>query len=118
MGEVESLLAQTAREFQPQIQTRLRGFFGGMIRHYLPQAWVFTTETETATLRVDADGAVSVVAGPVPAPDVTIEIPTARLVAALTRRAASAVPPGPLTVTPHTAKGKAAFDYLRSRLGL
>jgi hypothetical protein len=39
-------------------------------------------------------------------------------VAALKTRNKDAVPPGPLTVTPHTAKGKTAFDYLRSRLGL
>jgi len=118
MGEVEELLRRAGADFQPEIQRRLQGFLGGLIRQYLPQAWVFVTESETVTLRVDANGQVTVASGPAAKPDVTVKIPKARLVAALSKRHRSAVPPGPLDVTPHTAKGKAAFDYLRGRLGL
>jgi hypothetical protein len=118
MGEVEDLLRKAGVEFEPEIRSRLQGFLGGLIRNYLPQAWVFQTENETATLRVDAQGAVSVATGAGEKPDVTIEIPKKRLVAALKQRRREAVPPGGLKVTPHTAKGKAAFDYLRGRLGL
>ncbi len=118
MGEVEDALRHAAVDFEPEIQRRLTGFLGGFIRAYLPQAWVFKTDVETVTLRVDSAGKVKVDAGVEPKPDVTVEIPWKRLRVALTKRSKEAVPPGPLTVTPHTAKGKAAFDYLRSRLGL
>lgn len=111
-------LRAAAKEFEPEIQRRLSGLLGGFVRAYLPQAWVFRTEAEAVTLRVDASGKVRVDPGADPTPDVTIEIPWARLRVALTQRSRAAVPPGPLTVTPHTAKGKAAFDYLRGRLGL
>jgi hypothetical protein len=118
MGEVEELLRTTATQFEPELRSRLDGFLGGIIRAYLPQAWEFRTEHETVTLEVDANGAVRVHAGPAAKPDVTIEIPKKRLVVALTTRRREAVPPGPLTATPHTTKGRAAFDYLRGRLGL
>jgi len=118
MGDVEAALRSAAEELQPEIQRRLSGFLGGLIRAYLPQAWVFRTEAETVTLRVDATGRVTVAPGPDAKPDVTVEIPWSRLKVALAQRRREAVPPGPLTVTPHTAKGKAAFDYLRGRLGL
>ncbi len=118
MGEVEELLRSAGKRLEPEVQSRLKGWLGGFVRAYLPQAWVFQTEKETATLHVDGAGNVSVTGGAVPKPDLTIVVPAARLIAALTTRNRASVPPGPLTVTPHTAKGKAAFDYLRDRIGL
>jgi len=118
MGTIEEALRAAGRDFEPEIRQRLSGWLGGMIRQYLPQSWVFRTEHEVASLTVDAAGSVSVAAGAVPHPDVTIEVPHDRLLAALTQRKREAVPPGPIQVTPHSAKGKAAFDYLRGRLGL
>jgi hypothetical protein len=118
MSDVEKLLREAAREIEPQLQHRLKGFLGGIIRSYLPQTWVFQTEAGTASLVVERDGTTSVVGGASPHPDVTVEIPHDRLVAALKTRDATKVPPGPLTVTPHTSKGKTAFDFLRGRLGL
>jgi hypothetical protein len=91
---------------------------GGIIRAYLPQAWVFTTDHGSATLTVDTSGAVSVADGASAHPDVTIEIPFQTLHMALTTHQRDAVPPGPVHATPHTAKGRAAFDYLRGRIGL
>lgn len=118
MSDVEGLLREAGRQFEPELQHRLKGLFGGIIRGYLPQVWVFETGRGAASLLVDKTGTVSVVAGAAAHPDVTVQIPHDRLVAALTTRDKDSVPPGPLTVTPHTAKGKTAFDYLRSRLGL
>lgn len=118
MSCIEGLLRNVARDAEPEVRSRLNGLFGGMIRHYLPQVWVFRTEDGTASLRVDAAGAFSVVAGAASPADVTIEVGHDRLKAALTRRPPGSLPPGPLTVTPHTAKGRAAFDLLRGRLGL
>ncbi len=118
MSGIEEDLREAGRAFEPEIRSRLSGFLGGMLRHYLPQTWVFHTDAGIASLTVDPTGAVSVSSGAAPHPDVTIEIPYDRLHAALRNRRRESVPPGPLSVTPHTAKGKAAFDYLRGRLGL
>jgi hypothetical protein len=118
MSCIEGLLRKTALEFEPELQNRLKGIFGGIISGYLPQAWVFQTEDGAASLLVDKAGKVSVMAGVAPHPDVTVEMPHARLAAALKTRTKSAVPPGDLKVTPHTVKGRTAFDYLRGRLGL
>jgi hypothetical protein len=67
---------------------------------------------------VDKSGKVTASAGALASPDVTIETSHARLKAAFETRDKSKVPPGPLTVTPHTAKGRTAFDFLRGRIGL
>ncbi len=118
MTSLVPLLESVARDIQPQLKSQLGGFFGGMVRAYLPQTWVFRTEREVASLSVDKNGGATVAKGAAANPDVTIEIPHDRLVIALETRSREKVPPGPLTVTPHTSKGKTAFDYLRSRVGL
>lgn len=118
MTSLVPLLESVARDLQPQVQAQLGGFFGGIVRGYLPQTWVFRTGSEVVSLTVEKTGAVRVTEGAAPNPDVTIETSHERLEAALRTRSAAKVPPGPLTVTPHTPKGKAAFDYLRGRIGL
>jgi hypothetical protein len=118
MTSLVPLLESVARDIQPQVKSQLGGFFGGMVRAYLPQTWVFRTEREVASLSVGQDGEVTVATGAAANPDVTIEVPHDRLVTALKTRSREKVPPGPITVTPHTSKGKTAFEYLRSRVGL
>ncbi|MGD1099758.1 MAG: hypothetical protein ABR888_05390 [Thermoplasmata archaeon] len=118
MASLVSLLESIVPEIQPQVQAQLGGFFGGMVRAYLPQTWVFRTEKEVASLTVDTKGAVSVASGAAARPDVTIEIAYALLETSLRTRSRAPVPAGHLTVTPHTSKGKTAFEFLRGRLGL
>ena len=118
MSCLEGLLRDAARELEPQLQRQLRGFFGGMVRHYLPQVWVFETDQETVALSVDATGAVAVRPGHDANADVTVRLGHDQLRAALTSRSRDRVPPGAVDVTPRTAKGKAAFGLLRGRLGL
>ncbi|MGP8077368.1 MAG: hypothetical protein ACLQD8_04670 [Thermoplasmata archaeon] len=117
MPTVEELLGPLAREAEREIRPRLQGFIGGMLRHYLPQVWVFRTEVGVASLCVAPDGAVTVAPNAVAPADVTVEVGHERLRSALATRGKTPAP-GPLTVTPHTAKGRAAFDYLRPRIGL
>lgn len=112
------LLSEAARGVEAQIKPQLGGLFGGVVRAYLPQRWVFQTEEGAATLDVAVDGTASVAAGAHAQPDVTVRIGHAKLAAALTQRRSSGLPPGPVDVQAHTAKGKAAFDFARSRLGL
>ena len=118
MSGIEELLREAARQFEPELQRRMKGFFGGIFGSYLPQVWVFRTDDGIASLVVDKVGTVNVQGGAAPHPDVTVEVSHDRLAAALRRPRTEPVPPGPLTVTAHTAKGKTAFEYLRSRLGL
>jgi hypothetical protein len=118
MSDLEELLEKTARSFEGELRARLQGFFGSIVRAYLPQLWEFRTDRGTASLTIDRDGRATVASGALPHPDVTVEVPLDRLRAALTQRNRGAPPPGSLTVTPHTAKGRAAFDYLKGRIGL
>ncbi|HYA11153.1 MAG TPA: hypothetical protein VEH10_05750 [Thermoplasmata archaeon] len=118
MSCTADLLTSVSTSVEGELRPRLQGLFGGMIRAYLPQTWVFRTELDVASLVVDRDGHASVVRAAAPGPDVTIEVGHDRLRAALTTRRRDGLPAGPMTVTPHTAKGRAAFDYLRGRLGL
>ncbi len=117
MSCLEELLTKAARSFEGELQTRLHGFLGSIVRAYLPQVWVFRTDDGTVSLAIDQEGHAKVTTGAAPHPDVTVEIPHDRLRAALKSGRKEAVPPGPLTVTPHTAKGRTAFDYLKGRLG-
>lgn len=118
-----SALLDALREIAPGIEKELRGrlasFAGMFIVGYLPQTWSFVTERESAGLTVDKKGAVVATAGAASNPDVTVEWGADALIAALLRqkRTPAAADPA-LRVTPHTPKGKTAYDFLRSRFGL
>jgi hypothetical protein len=118
VSSLVELLASIAPDLEQRVKAQLTGFTAMFVRPYLPQRWVFVTESETASLIVDTSGAVSAVAGVAAPPDVTLTIGLERLRIALTTRRKELVPPGPLEVTPHTKKGETAFQFLRSRLGL
>ncbi len=83
-----------------------------MVRAYLPQAWVFTTEAETITLHVDTEGNVSVRGGSATSPDVMIQGTNRALSAALSTRNPAMVPPGSIKARPVTSKGSMAFNFL------
>lgn len=118
MGSIADLVSGICLEVEAQLKPNLRGFFGGTIRTYLPQAWVFTTETETVTLKVDPEGNVSVHSGRDASPDVIIQGTHAALSAALSTRNPAKVPPGSIKARPVTSKGSMAFNFLRNRFGL
>ena len=118
MATLRALLEKAAHEIEPQVRSQLGGFFGGMVRAYLPQTWVFRTESEVAALSVDRAGAVTVCDGAPPNPDVTVESTYDHFRTALEKRSRARLPPGAVHVTSHTAKGRTAFDYLRGRFGL
>ena len=99
-----------------KLKPNLRGFFGGMIRAYLPQAWIFTTEAETVTLYVDAEGNVSVGGGRASSPDVIVQGTNAALGAALDTRKAAMVPPGSIKARPMTSKE--TWHSISSGIGL
>ncbi len=118
MSCIESLLGQVSGEVEAELKPRLRGFQAFLIAGYLPQAWVFVTESDVVSFFVDSQGNASVASGKARTPDVTIETSHALLSTALRTRNPALVPRGPLKVTPHTTKGRTAFQFLRGRLGL
>lgn len=104
----------------PEIESQLKPwlmFAGG----YLPQTWVFITEEESASIRVESDGSCKSFKGPFPEGDrdVTVEVSHAQLSAALKTRDKAKVPRGPAPkVTFHTSKGQTAWNLLKGRFGL
>lgn len=118
MSCLAELLAAVGPDLERQLKPQLSGPFGGLLRGYLPQTWVFVTEEETATLRVGGDGSAHASPGPTEPADVLIETTHARLSVALRTRDKSQVPPGTTRVTPKTEKGRTAFQFVRSRLGI
>lgn len=119
MSQLLPALQRIAPGIQHELQGRLASFAGMFIVGYLPQTWAFVTEDGSAALSVDQKGTVVAELGAPPSPDVTVEWGHDALVAALLRqkRAPAASDPK-LRVTPHTPKGKTAYEFLRGRFGL
>lgn len=118
MSCLVELLSEAGKGVEAQLKPQLAGFFGGVVRSYLPQRWVFVTEEGSATLGVETDGVVWARPGAEPSPDVTIRTSHAKLAQALKTRAREGLPPDPVNVTAHTTRGRTAFDFTRRRLGL
>jgi hypothetical protein len=121
MTDLTTLLTQTvAPRVQAELKPHLRGFFGAIVRGYLPQTWWFSTEKGQATLHVDKNGDAHVSAGRSGAPDVAIGWTDKAFRIALTTGDRSKLPadtPVP-TVEIHSSKGKMAYGQLRKKLGL
>jgi hypothetical protein len=117
---IQSLLGPICSEIEGQLKPALGDFFKGMIvRGYLPQTWVFETESESTTLTVDATGNTSLMSGASQLRDVTIRWHHDLLRSVLQMRNRSSVPSGQAPqVICHTQKGQTAFNFLRQRLGL
>ncbi len=119
MSQLVPTLQEIAPGIEKELRSRLSTFAGMFIVGYLPQAWAFVTEDGSATLSVDQRGTVIVRPGAPTAPDVTVEWGHDALIAALHRQRRAPLPSDPpLHVTPHTSKGKTAYEFLRGRFGL
>lgn len=118
MTTTAELLGKVAPEIEKELKPRLQGWIGSFVRAYLPQVWVFETEADSATVRVEPTGTVAVIPGSAPSPDVSIHAPKARLERLLTSRTRPESVPADVRVVPHTSKGRIAFDQVRSRFGL
>ena len=107
------------QEVQTQVKKYLSGILSaGFIKPYLPQHWVFITEQETITFRVEKKGNTSVVDGESETPDVTIKIDHDFLCRALKTRERPDFQPKSYDISFQTDKGKTAFNYLKKHLGL
>lgn len=118
----EALLARVIHrgpQIGSQLKPHLSGLFSGVMRSYLPQAWSFTTEVGSATLRVDRTGNAMVAGGAVPPLDVTIRWGQAQLEWAITQQGRGPRPAGSEPeIILHTPKGRTVFEFLRDRFNL
>lgn len=119
MGPVEELLSSYRTDVERQIKSGLKGVLGPFLKGYLPQVWVFETESEVVSFVIDAGGKAIVEGREWRPRDVTIRWKGALLVSVLKSRSRQEVPEGekPETVC-HTPKGCAALNLLKSRLGI
>lgn len=119
MSCIEGLLTNLCPEIERRLKPNLRGIRGLFVQGYLPQMWVFETEAETVTFSVDSQGNAQVRQGTFQSPDVVIRWKHDFLASVLRTRNRASVPGGihPIFMF-HTAKGRAAFNYLRGRFGL
>jgi hypothetical protein len=118
VGSIASLLGEVCPEVEHQLKLKLQGCKGMFVRMYLPQVWLFETESGTATFTVDADGNTCVEAGASPTKDVTVRWQYGLLAAVLRTRCRASVPAGVRpTIMFHTPCGRKAFDFMRGLLG-
>ncbi len=119
MGQVEDLLQGFCVEAEAELRPRLQGFTGMILGSFLPQVWVFETESECVTVRAAPDGRISIIPADGLQRDLTIKWREDLLCNVLKTRSKTGVPEGEVPeVVRHTQKGSAAFNYLRGRLGI
>lgn len=119
MGRVEELLSGFCVDAEMELKPRLQGLTGLFLKGYLPQVWVFETESENVTVVAEPSGRVTIQGGDGSQRDVTIRWRHDLLCKVLETRTRDGVPAGegPVLIR-HTAKGSVALDYLKGRLGL
>jgi hypothetical protein len=119
MGRVQQLLTDLCEDIERQIKPNLRGSMGNLVHGYLPQVWVFETESGTCTLFLDTEGNARVFPGAGRDVDVTIHWRKDALESTLASRNRDSVSAGDYpNVIVHTDKGRAAFSYLKKEIGL
>lgn len=117
MATIQEALERLAPSLEKELQPRLTGFMGAILRSYLPQTWVLHSESETASFTVDPHGKATVTPKAVAGADVTIEATQQILLRALESGRSSTATEKDFHVTFHTKKGKTAFEFLRKRFG-
>jgi len=116
---LKKLLGSYCGETEQQLKRRLKGIEAPLLKRYLPQTWVFETESETVSFVVDEKGNATVHEGGGSNRDVTVKWKHEPLCAVLKARSPKGVQEGDRpTITYHTQKGRAAFNFLRKRIGI
>jgi len=118
MTQLTDAFQPVCQDAQVKLKGVLRGLFGGMVKGYLPQKWIFRTESEAVTFSVAKAGTASVEAGEGSPPDVIITIDHDYLLEALRTRKRPEVEPRNLDVEFRTEKGRTAFNYIRKEIGV
>ena len=89
------------------------------LKHVFPQSWRFETEAESAVLRLDRKGHISIGADAIEPPSVIVKWAQAPLVEALLSGRSNELPRGQRPESRFTSDaGRKAFDMLRTSLSL
>lgn len=107
------------REVEARLRTHRREMSKEGLSHAFPQSWRFETESESAVLRVDRRGRVSVRADAIEPPAVIVQWAHQSLVEALLAGRSNEKRTEPPPAVRFTSdQGRKAFDMLRTSLGL
>jgi hypothetical protein len=113
---IEGLVQERAAQGEARLKQALKGLFGGIVRKYLPQTWTIVTDQENVTIRADTQGSIHVSNEVAPSRDGDIEIRHDLLADGI--KNGRSPPPGSYQVKFYTAKGKTAFNQVKSSFGL
>lgn len=119
MGQLSDALASAGRQLAARLAAHPELLADAEIRAALPQSWRFETESESAVLRIDRRGRVTVEADVVEPPEVIVRWEQAELVAALLRgRSSEEARPRPPSIRFPSDAGRKAFSRLGTSLGV
>ncbi|HTT34501.1 MAG TPA: hypothetical protein VLX64_03875 [Thermoplasmata archaeon] len=119
MGELSDALAAAARQLEARLAAHRDEMTGAGPGELFPQSWRFQTESESAVLRIAADGSVSVQADAIEPPTVIVAWEQRRLVRALlSGRSNEEDRPQPPSIRFTSDRGRRAFSLLGTSLGL
>jgi hypothetical protein len=120
MGQLSDALEVAARQLEARLASHRELLRDREIRGTLPQSWRFETESESAVLRLERSGRVTVAADVIEPPAVIVRWTQALLVDALLHGRPNEAPrpePPPTVLFPQDA-GRKAFSRLGTSLGL
>ncbi len=119
MGQLSDALQVAGRQLESRVRTHRDTMMKDGLGSALPQSWRFETESETAVLRLDRDGRVSVGADTIEPPSVIVKWTQGRLVDALLSGRSNEEPrTSPPTIRFTSDAGRKAFSLLGTSLGL
>ena len=119
MGQLRDALGAACPEIEGRAKARLSADPSDGLHGWLPQTWGFETDTESATLHLDAEGRASATEGIEGPVDVSVIWNLADLLEVLTAktRSASFVGKNP-KLRFRTINGQRSFSLLRGALGI
>ncbi len=119
MGQLSDALEVAGRQLEARFRAHRVQMKKDGLGHAFPQSWRFETEAESAVLRVDANGDVSVGADVIEPPAVIVKWTQEDLVAALLSGRSNVQARKPsLTIRFTSDAGRKAFSMLGTSLGL
>jgi hypothetical protein len=119
MGQLSDALTVAARQLEARLRAHREQMMRDGLGSALPQSWRFETESESAVLRIDREGAVSIVPDVTEPPSVIVRWTQGSLVEALqSGRSNERNRRSPPTIRFTTGAGRTAFSLLGTSLGL
>jgi hypothetical protein len=119
MGELRDALGSVCPEIEGRAKARLAADPKAGLHGWLPQAWGFETETESATLHIASDGSTSATEGVSDPVDISVIWNQRDLLEVLTAKARAVSFKGKNPkLRFRTVNGQRAFSLLRAAIGI